>query len=139
MNRGLKRAQPIAPPGGLNGGRCYRQTAEATAAWLWQRKGKAMLFNVTFETITEKSAEHGEFEDIGFTMQDVSLREAYDFLRFNAGHCEASCSDIRQARWLTFYNEADFYTGEATNYGLHFPNITGSSRKRIARLFKCVL
>jgi len=61
-----------------------------------------MLFNVTFETITEESAEHGEFEDIGFTMQDVSLREAYDFLRFNAGHCEASCSDIRQARWLTF-------------------------------------
>jgi hypothetical protein len=96
-----------------------------------------MLFHITYEVTTEESAEHGEFEETGFTMQDVPLREAYDFLRFSAGYCEASCSDIAQARWLSFYNEADFQTGETINYALHFPRITGSSRRRIARLFNC--
>ena len=96
-----------------------------------------MFFNVTFEIITEENAEHGEADETGFTMQDVTLREAWDFLRWE-GSCEASDSTIKTARWLTFYGEQDYATGDHTNYSLHFPeNLTGSTRRRIAKLFKC--
>ena len=99
-----------------------------------------MKFDITFSITTEESAAHGDIESSGFEMQDVPLRDAYNFLFWNGGHCEASCSDTSAARWLTFYGELNFRTGEMKDYGLHFPEkLTSASRKRIARLFKCVL
>jgi hypothetical protein len=98
-----------------------------------------MKFNITFSITTEESAAHGDFDATGFEMQDVPLRDAYNFLLWHGGYCEASCSDTSAARWLTFYGERDFRTGEMKDYGLHFPEkLTSASRKRIARLFKCV-
>lgn len=96
-----------------------------------------MLFNITYETITPESAEHGESLDSGFYMENITLREAYDFLRWE-GYCEASDSNITTARWLTFYGEQSFSTGEQVNYSLHFPEkLSRYSRSRIARIFSC--
>ena len=95
-------------------------------------------FNITYELVTHESAEHGEAEEVGFEMEGATLRDCYEFLRWNGGYCEASCSDITQADWLSFYGESDIYTGDCRNYGLHFPHhITGSTRRRIAKLFRC--
>lgn len=96
-----------------------------------------MLFNVTYETVTPESAEDGDLADAGFYMEDVSLREAWDFLRFQGGF-EADNSWTEKARWLTSQPEECFRTGESTTYSLHFPEkMTASSRVRVARLFKC--
>jgi hypothetical protein len=96
-----------------------------------------MLFSVTYEIITEESAEHGEAEETGFTMEDVTLREAWDFLRWE-GYCEASDSTVGAARWITFYGEQCPMTGNHTNYSLHFTSkLSQYSRARIARLFRC--
>lgn len=97
------------------------------------------MFDITFEIITPESAEYGDAEASGFEMENVTLREAYDFLRWQGGYCEASDSDTKQAQWLTFYGEPDFRTGETTNYSLHIPrNATPSSRMRIAKLFRAI-
>jgi hypothetical protein len=97
-----------------------------------------MQFNVTYERVTEESAEHGEAEETGFELKGVSLRKAYDFLRWNGDHCEPSDNALGPHSWLTFYGEQDFRDGSHTNYGLHFPrNLTASTRRRIARVFHC--
>lgn len=96
-----------------------------------------MLFDITFETITPESAEHGECADSGFYMEKVTLREAWEFLLWQ-GHCEESDSYTANARWLTFYGEPCFTTGAQVNYSLHFPEkLSQHSRLRIARLFGC--
>lgn len=95
-------------------------------------------FSVTYEVITEESAEHGEADEYGYEIEGESLRDCWEFLRWQGGHCEANCSDITQATWLSFYCDADCMTGETKNFGLHFPaKLTGASRKRIAKLFGC--
>lgn len=96
-----------------------------------------MRFDITFETITPESAEHGESADSGFYMENITLREAWEFLRWE-GYCEASDGHIPSARWLTFYGEQCPMTGDYVNYSLHFPkNLSQHSRLRIARLFGC--
>lgn len=95
-------------------------------------------FDVTFERITEKSAENGDFEETGFELENVTLREALDFLRWQGGLVEADCYPVREPRWFTWYSEADLQTGEVTNYSLHLPkHLSTASRKRIARLVGC--
>jgi hypothetical protein len=96
-----------------------------------------MLFNITFETITPESAEDGDAAESGFHMEEITLREAWEALRWE-GYCEASDRNISSARWLTFYGEQDHTTGDITNYSLHFPaKLSQHSRVRIARLFRC--
>lgn len=96
-----------------------------------------MLFDITYEIITEESAEDGDSAESGFHMERITLREAWDFLRWE-GYCEASDSNISAARWLTFYGEQCPATGDHTNYSLHFPvKLSQHSRVRIARLFRC--
>lgn len=96
-----------------------------------------MLFDITYETITPESAEHGESADSGFHMEGVTLREAWNFLRWE-GCCEASDGHIPSARWLNFYGEQCPMTGDCVNYSLHFPEkLSQHSRNRIARLFRC--
>ena len=100
------------------------------------------LFNVTYELISEESAEYGESADNGFEAIDVTLREALDYVtQTRTCHCggvvavEASCSDNRQASWITVYNGMEFLTGFHENRSIHFPdNITASSRARLCRL-----
>lgn len=90
-------------------------------------------FSVTFERITEESAEHGEVEEDGFELENVSLGEALDFLRWQGGHIEANCSR-GPANSFTWYGEMDYRTGDFMNYCLHIPrHITAASRQRIAR------
>jgi hypothetical protein len=95
-------------------------------------------FSVTFERITEESAENGDFEEKGFELRNVTLREALGFLRWQGGHVEANCYPVRAPRWFTWYCESDYRTGETTNYSLHLPaSLTEASRQRIARYVRC--
>ncbi len=99
------------------------------------------MFSVTYEIITEESAEDGEAAEHGFIGENLSLREAIDLVgETESSHCERSCveasdSRIGEARWFTVYNSADWIDGNAESRSLHVPEgVTASSRRRIARL-----
>lgn len=103
------------------------------------------LFSITYEIVTDESAEHGEYEEAGFYLEDLSFSEAWSYLR-NLGamgcHCEADSYPISvkcPPSWLSFQDvETDYTTGEVTSYALHIPdNVTPSSRIRIAKAFGC--
>ena len=103
-------------------------------------------FSVTYERWDEAATEAGDTDDRGFVIEGVSLRDALRLgLEYRdpswAGACEASASNHRAARWLTFYdwNEGTrerIETGIVEQRSLHIPDsVTPSSRKRIAALF----
>lgn len=104
-------------------------------------------FSVTFE----RYLPHGDHEDvcepdeIGFIIEDVSLRDAVRFgLEYtrpdHSGACEPDCYPPHGVRWLSFYNWNDctreYFQGINESRSLHFPKtLTESSRARICRLF----
>ena len=95
------------------------------------------MFSITYEIITPESAENGDCEETGFEAENLTLREAFDMLRWIGGNCEPSDSGLSPYSWLSFYCEPDFRTGETKNYALHWPrNLTYSTRRRIAKLFR---
>jgi hypothetical protein len=102
----------------------------------------AYVFSVTYETVTEESAEQGDFEEIGFYSQNVSLRDAIkDVMSTRTNRVdgveriEPSDSRVEHARWITVHNGMEYETGARESRSLHFPdNLSGSSRRRIARL-----
>lgn len=97
------------------------------------------MFQVTYEIITQESAEHGDCDEQGYIAESVSLREAIDLVnstRTSHVDCqsgvEASSSIPEMANWFTVYNGMEYLTGAHENRSLHFPDsITGASRKRI--------
>jgi hypothetical protein len=102
-----------------------------------------MLFNVSFEIVTDESAEHGDAESRGFISEGVALREALDDLFATNGNyssveaIEANEHPVDCPRWLTVYNGRDEY-GEAESRSIHFPEtMTAASRIRVARLIGC--
>lgn len=99
-------------------------------------------FNVTYEIVTEDSAEHGDAESRGYISENVSLRDALDDVQatrtchVGGVECtEASSSNIDQARWITVNNSMEYLTGEFESRSLHMPDhLTAATRRRIARL-----
>ena len=97
-----------------------------------------LKFNVTFERITDESAEHGDAEERGFIAEDCRLRDALHLagqsLRGYVEVVEPSDSS-RMARWFTWFCGRHWHDGDFTNLSLHIPDsVTASSRKRIAKL-----
>lgn len=97
------------------------------------------MFSISYAIVTEESAEHGEAEEIGMEHEGLTLREAYDLLRWHGHAMQADCWPISKhnpPRWLSWEAEQDYQTGAYTERDLHLPqNLTASSRVRIARLF----
>lgn len=93
-------------------------------------------FSVTYEIVTQESAEYGDAAERGFHAENVSFRQAMSDIP--QGHIEANCYPIDGGvRWFTSYGETDCY-GETESISLHLPdNITPSSRLRIARYLEC--
>lgn len=99
-------------------------------------------FNVTYEIVTDESAEQGDCEERGFISKNVSLRDALDDMSATrTSRCagviciEPSCSDIGQALWITVDNGMEYETGDYESRSLHIPDhVTAASRRRIARL-----
>ena len=106
-------------------------------------------FAVTFERYFPHEPEEDvcEADEIGFVIEDVSLRDAMRLgLEYSrpdwAGACEADSYPARGVRWLTFYNWNDctrdqIERGINESRSLHFPRgISEASRRRICRLFR---
>ena len=97
------------------------------------------MFNITYAIVTPESAEQGDYEEAGMEHEGLTLREAYDLMRWHGCAIEADCWPISKRhppRWIVWEAEQDFCTGAYKERILHLPqNLTASSRIRIARLF----
>ena len=99
------------------------------------------LFNVTYEIITEESAEEGDAEERGFIARQVPLMLAIRMASdTESSSCSRECVEcdewpVQAPRWITVYNGRDCITGSVENRSLHMPgHLTPSTRRRIARL-----
>lgn len=116
-------------------------------------------FKITFQVVTEASAQHGDFARHGYlprsgqvpdrtympkTPARFTLRQAFDLLTDlpgQQGPIEADSCPVYCPRWLTATgNERESYTqgpGDSVALSLHLGGISAASGYRIARLFKC--
>lgn len=101
------------------------------------------MFNVTYEIVTQESAEIGDAEERGFLGEDMSFRDAIELFNNERDwtHVESDIypmSATNPPSWFTDFGEMQFASGETRSVSLHLPrNITGSSAMRIARLIDC--
>ena len=99
-------------------------------------------FNVTYEILSEESAEQGDSDERGFICQSVTLREAakavHETRTCHVGGVECIEPDswpAARVRWITVSNSMEFLTGEYESRSLHIPDtVSASSSRRIARL-----
>ena len=90
-------------------------------------------FSVTYESVTEESAAHGDVEERGYIIEATDLRTAIDEL--NGTVIEADEYPISAPRWFTTEARQDIHTGAYESRSLHLPsNVTPSSARRVARL-----
>lgn len=101
-----------------------------------------VAFDVTYEIITQESAEHGDAEDMGYISEQVTLREALESVN-GTRTCRVDCVQAIEAseypvvspQWVTIYNGMEYETGAHENRSIHFPkSLTPSTRRRIASL-----
>lgn len=105
-------------------------------------------FNVTFDHVTEASAEAGDFDKVGFIAEGVSLREAIDILRDTAGetlygpdghvHADNGPDPVR-VRWVSMHIPFPYHDPEilSETRSLHIPEtVTDASTRRILRLIE---
>jgi hypothetical protein len=95
-----------------------------------------IMFNVTYESITPESAEHGDFANSGFIAQGVGLRDAIEYLGYGGDGVEANEYPVTAPRWITAYRtDENYQTGAIENRSLHFPeSMTAASRRRVCKL-----
>jgi len=102
------------------------------------------MFNVTYEIVTDESAEHGDADERGFIGENMSLRDAIEAVRetrtnqVDGVECiEASEYPGNNFRWITVVNGREFDTSAQESRSLHLPDqVTGATRGRILRLLK---
>jgi hypothetical protein len=117
-----------------------KATEEQTAAASENKTMKA-IFAVTFQTVTEESAETGDYEDQGFIAEGLTLREAikeasetHDGNSLEIENIEASSTD-KNPRWISVYHAPDLHTGVQETRTIHLPaTMTPSSKKRLIDL-----
>ena len=99
-------------------------------------------FNVTYDIVTQESAEQGDVDESGFIAQGVNLRRAVEYVhetrtsRVGGVECiECDSSPCDAPRWITVLNGMEYETGAQESRALHIPQgVTASSARRIARL-----
>ena len=100
------------------------------------------MFCVSYEIVTEESAENGEAEERGVIDEELTLRDAIKEVhrtRTNlVGGVEAiqpNSWPVDRVRWITVHNSTEYETGARESRTLHIPDtITPASSRRIARL-----
>lgn len=101
-------------------------------------------FAVTFETVTEESARHGDAADRGYLGQNLTFRESIELFHAERdwSYIEANSWPISMGnppRWFTDSGEIQFASGDCRAVSLHLPDaISAASAMRIARLIGCL-
>ena len=94
-----------------------------------------MKFHVTYQIVTEESAEQGEAAESGFIDQDLDLRVAVDAVFRTRTLFVGGCSVCYDDRSFTVDNGMEFFTGEYESRSLHRDRgVTDASWARLCRL-----
>jgi hypothetical protein len=129
---------------------CGEEIEEDQDGWLCRTCDAAELrvagrprakFNVTYEIVTQESAEHGEADERGYIAENVSFRDAVAELNATRtarvdgqNGIQADCCFPGIPRWVTVTNGMEFETGAYESRTLHIPDhVTPASAMRIAR------
>jgi hypothetical protein len=109
-------------------------------------------FYLTWESVTDESAEIGDASDRGYcinasceiaarglpgALEPFSLRHAIRSLHYGTttGELTSIDVDLDESNWVTASFGRDLHTGEFESITIHLPmNLTLSTRKRIVRL-----
>lgn len=99
-------------------------------------------FHVTFEVMTEESAEQGDVEERGTVGEFDKLKDALQAFRDDGGayvdgvrSIETDSSPCERPRWVTCVWGQNFQDGSERSTSLHIPeNVTAASARRIALL-----
>ena len=109
----------------------------------------ARRFRLTFDTVTEESAQHGDTARRGFLPRSgqvpdrsnqrkrpalFTLKEAVEILREHGDSFEADSSPCAVARWVTATPPASVWqtTGESSQISLHLPReLSPASARRV--------
>lgn len=96
-------------------------------------------FGVTFDIVTEESAEHGGCESSGWIDESATLRDAVkDLFSTRTCHVEGINGMDCEERRVTISNGMEFLTGAHESRTLHIPReVTRASAARIVRLLRC--
>ena len=96
------------------------------------------MFHVSYEIVTDESAEHGDAEERGMISDNVCLRDAIeDLLSAQYDISAIEENDKLDPHWITVYYDMDPAYGHYENRSLHLPrHLTLWTRQRIARLIK---
>lgn len=78
-----------------------------------------MKINITYEVVTEESAEQGEASERGFLVeqQDCGFRELLDTIKYSGFNQPDSSCGI--PRWLSDYPEQNYTDGSWTTKTIH--------------------
>lgn len=81
-----------------------------------------ILIDKVYEIVTEESAQEGEIEESGFSVQNepVSFRELVDMLKGEFIHASQSPVTHSTSAWFTSESEQDYTTGEYRSESIHF-------------------
>lgn len=99
-------------------------------------------FKVSYEIVSEESAECGDVAERGWIDTECRLRDAIEQVRATrtchvggVESIECDSSPCTRPRWITVSNSREFLTGECESRSLHIPHyVTAASARRIARL-----
>lgn len=102
----------------------------------------AITFRVTYEVVTEESAENGDFADSGFySTEGHEHEDATDWTLHDIVSKFGRNSLEDTGRWFATSDEdIDYRTGDRTSYSVHPPeHITRASYQRVARIldYRC--
>ena len=100
------------------------------------------MFSVTYDIVTPKSAECGDYDEVGYIVKDVPLRDAIEqVFSTRTQHVdgvlgvETNEYPVVSPSWITVSNGVEYLTGAHESRSLHMPdNLTDATRCRIARL-----
>jgi len=91
-------------------------------------------FNVTYNVVSQESAEYGDVEESGYISENSRLSDAVqDVIRTRTNEVDGSNIESDDCR-VSVYNGMEFITGDSETRTLHRPaNCTNASWNRICR------
>ena len=92
-----------------------------------------LSFNVTYQTVTQESAEYGEFDDSGFMFEDIEPDDIQDIISLINNYRCFDWSASNSSGWLSSDSEVtDYSTMEEIMYSLHANNPRSARYLKIA-------
>jgi GNAT superfamily N-acetyltransferase len=102
-----------------------RRSARRRTTQPYQRrepKPRGFLYSITYDVVTEESAEEGDVADSGYVDEDVEASTLQEVVLLADDYSWSEGS----GRWFSTEPTTDYTTGDETSYALHVRHLDGS-------------